>query len=119
MGRSCRCSARFYREDSSPWAFLARVRQREQQKAPASVLLSARVRAFADAAVLVTAAVLLVGLFDGEQATAAEFLGDGAWSSAVASGPVHVVHSWLLLVDLDHEELQSAMASWDRSLMAG
>lgn len=74
--------------------------------------LSAHVKVFADAAVLVTAAVLLVAPFDGEQETAvAEFLGDGALSSAVASELVHVVHSCLLLLDLDHEELQSVMTS--------
>lgn len=76
MGLSCRCSALFYKEDSSPWASLV---LEQLQLALASATLSADEVVFADVAVLAIVAVFLAALFDDGRETAVEaFLVDGA-----------------------------------------
>lgn len=85
MGRSCRCSALFYKVDSSLWASPAL----EPPQAVASAAPSVDVQVFADVAVLVVA----VAPFDGVQANAvAASLVDAVSSAAVAFGLAHADH---------------------------
>lgn len=106
MGRSCRCSAPFYKEDSSLWASVALEQPPGLRRAPVSAAFSADESVDA----------VLVVLFDDELATAAaKFPVGEAAAAAAASGLAHVVHPLkfpLALEDLPFGSVGRGLPFW-------